>query len=69
MEKELKAKARFRSYHSTMDHLVTLRIIVEECHNNKTNLYVVSLTLENILTQVPRTNLWNRLEEIKVPLS
>jgi hypothetical protein len=65
--KRAKGQARFRRYHSTMDHLVTLRIIVEECHNNKTNLLCCFIDFRKSFDIVPRTNLWDRLEEIKVP--
>ena len=34
-----KGQAGFRRQHSTMDHLVTLRIIVEDLHNYKSNLF------------------------------
>jgi len=44
-----------------------LRIIAKECHNNKTNLLLfVSLALKSFDT-VPRTSLFNILEELKVP--
>ena len=33
-----KCQARFQGYHSTMDQLVTLRIIFKEHFNNKTNI-------------------------------
>jgi hypothetical protein len=65
--KRAKGQARFRSYHSTVDHLVMLRIIVEECHNNKTNLLCCFIDFRKYFDTVPRTNLWNRLEELKVP--
>jgi hypothetical protein len=65
--KRAKGQARFRGYHSTMDHLVTLRIIAKECHNNKTNLLCCFVDFRKYFDIVPRTNLWNRLEEIKVP--
>jgi hypothetical protein len=55
------------SYHSNMDHLVTLLIIVEKCRNNTTNLLCCFVDLRKYFGTIPKTNLWNRLEEIKVP--
>ena len=51
-----------------MDHLVTLRIIVEECRNDKSNRFCCFVEFRKDFDTVPRNNLWNRLEEIKVPL-
>ena len=34
-----KFQAGFRIQQSTTDHLITLRIIVEECRNDKSNLF------------------------------
>jgi hypothetical protein len=50
-----------------VDHLVGLRITSKECHNNKTKLLCYFIDFRKILTQCPRTNLWNRLKELKVP--
>jgi hypothetical protein len=63
-----KGKARFKRYHSTMDHLVTFRIIAEKLCNTKTNLFCCFVDFRKAFDMVPRKNLWNMLEEIKVPL-
>jgi hypothetical protein len=65
--KRAKGHARFRGYHSTVDHLITLRIISKECHNNKTNLPCCFFYFRKSFDIVPRTNLWNRLEDLKFP--
>jgi len=44
-----------------------IRIIVEKCHNNKTNILYCFIDFREDFDIVPRNNLWNRLEEIKVP--
>ena len=51
-----------------MDHLVTFRIIAEDFRNTKTNLFCCFVDFRKSFDMVPRKNLWNRLEEIKVPL-
>ena len=65
--KQAKGQAGFRKKHSTTDHLVTLRIIVEECCNDKSNLFCCFVGFRKAFDTVPRNNLWNRLEELKVP--
>jgi hypothetical protein len=57
----------FRRYHSTVDHIVTFRIIVEEFHNTKSNLFCCFVDFRIFFDMVPRKNLWDRLEEIKFP--
>jgi hypothetical protein len=51
-----------------VDHLVTFRIIAEEFCNTKTNLFCCFVDFRKAFDMVPRKNLWNRLEEIKVSL-
>jgi hypothetical protein len=65
--KRTKGQVGYRIYHSTMDHLVTLRIIGEECYNNKANLLCCFVDFKKTFNTLLRTNLWNRLEYIKVP--
>jgi hypothetical protein len=50
-----------------LEKLVTLRIIMEECCNYKTNISCCFIDFRKYFDTVLRTNLWNRLEEIKVP--
>jgi hypothetical protein len=57
----------FRGYHSTMDHLVMLRIILEECRNDKTNLLCCFIDFRKDFDTIPRTSRSNRLKELKVP--
>ena len=65
--KRAKGQAGFRKQHSTTDHLVTLRITVEECCNDKSNLFFFFVDFRKAFDTVPRNNLWNILEELKVP--
>ena len=65
--KRAKGQANFKRNHSTMDHLITLRIIVEECRNNKSDLFCCFVDFRKVFDTVPRKNSWNRLEELKVP--
>ena len=62
-----KGQVGFRRQHSTTNHLVTLRIIVEECRNDKSNLFCCFVDFRKAFDTVPRNNLWNRFEELKVP--
>jgi hypothetical protein len=50
-----------------MDHLFNLRIIVEECRDNKTDLFCCFIEFRKQIDIVCRTSFWNRLEDIKVP--
>lgn len=56
----------FRS-HSTTDHLVTLKIIVEEYRNDEPNFFCCFVDFRKAFDMVPKNNLWNTLEELKCP--
>jgi hypothetical protein len=66
--KRAKGHTRFRRYHSTVDHIVTFRIIAEEFCNTKTNHFCCFDDFRKAFDMFPRKNLWNRLEDIKVSL-
>ena len=40
---------------------------MEECRNDKSNLFCCFVDFSKAFDTVPRNNLWNRLEELKVP--
>ena len=49
-------------YHSTLDHLGTLMIIVKECYDNKTNVLCCFIDFRKYFNIMPKANLWNRLD-------
>ena len=63
--KRAKGQVGFKRQHSTTDHLIMLRIIVEECRND--NLLCCFVDFIKAFDTVPRNNLWNRLKELNVP--
>ena len=65
--KKDKGQASFSRCHSTMNHLVTLRIIAEEFRNNKSILFCFFVDFIKAFDTVPRNNLWNTLDELKAP--
>ena len=57
------------SYHSTMNHLFMLRNITKvQCHNNKINLLSFCIDFRKSFDTMHKTNIWNSLEKLKVPL-
>ena len=61
-----KGQTGFIRNHSITDHLITHRIIAEECHNNKSGLFCCFKDFRKGFNAFPRNNPWNRLEDIKV---
>ena len=67
--KRAKGKDGLRRDRSTIDHLVTLRIIPVECHNNKTDIfYYLFYNFRKAFDIFLQDTKWTRLEEIMVPL-
>ena len=52
-----KDQAGFRRKHSTMDHLFTLRIIAEECCNNKSDMFCCFVDFIKAFDTMARNNL------------
>ena len=59
--KKAKGQAYFRRNHSTTDHLITLRVIPEECRNNNFDLFCCFVDFRKYFDIVPRNNPWYRL--------
>jgi hypothetical protein len=54
--KRAKGQTEFRRYRSTVDHLVTFRIIVEELCNTKTNHFCCFVDFRKDFDIIPRKN-------------
>ena len=53
----------------TLPHTTSLLSeIAEDCRNIKSNLFCCFVDFRKDFDTVPRNNLWNRLEELKVPI-
>jgi len=52
-----KGQASFGRHHSTIDHLVTLKIIAKECRNDKCNLFCCFVDFRKAFDTIPRYNL------------
>ena len=61
-----KVQVGFRTKHTTTEHLFMLRIIVEVFRNDKSNLFCFFMDFIKAFNTIPRNNLWNILEELKV---
>ena len=67
-EKRALEQAGFCKVHSTIDHLITLRVLMEESRLKGKSLYCCFVDFKNAFDMVPRENLWKRMEELQVPL-
>ena len=65
--KRTKGQTCFRRNHSTTDHIVTLGVIAEEYCNKRSGLFFCFVDFRKALDTMLRNNMWNGLEELKVP--
>ncbi|MCO5593426.1 hypothetical protein L7F22_047440 [Adiantum nelumboides] len=65
--KRAKVQAGFRSKHSTIDHLVTLRVLMEESWLKGKPLFCCFVDFKKAFDTVPRAWLWQGMERIGVP--
>ena len=65
--KRARGQTGFRQAHSTIDHLVTLRVLMEESRLVGKGLYCCFVDFKKAFDMVPRDILWKRMEELQVP--
>ena len=65
--KRAKGQAGFRPKHSTIDHLITLRILMEESRLKGNHLHCCFVDFTKAFDTIPRDGLWQRMEQIEVP--
>ena len=65
--KRAKGQAGFRAHHSTVDHLITLRVIMEENRPQEKPLYMCFVDFKKAFDTVPRQELMSRMQRIGVP--
>ena len=58
----------FRPKHSIVDHLVTLRVIMEESWLQGKTIYCCFVNFKKAFDSVPQSELWNRMVEIDMQL-
>ncbi|MCO5582472.1 hypothetical protein L7F22_036368 [Adiantum nelumboides] len=61
-------QAGFRARHSTVDHLITLRVLMEEAKLKGKTLYCCFVDFKKEFDTVPRQGLWSRMETLGVPM-
>ena len=65
--KRAKGQAGFRAHHSTVDHLITLRVTMEESRRQGKPLYMCFVDFKKAFDTVPRRELMSRMQRIGVP--
>ncbi|MCO5601437.1 hypothetical protein L7F22_055559 [Adiantum nelumboides] len=64
--KRAHGQAGFCKDHSTIVHLVTLRILMEESHLKGKGLYCCFVDFKKAFDMVPQENLWKHMKELQV---
>jgi hypothetical protein len=67
-DKRAKGQAGFRPKHSTIDHGITLRHIIEKVWEKKEEAFFCFVDFKKAFDMVPRDKLWHRMEELGVPI-
>ena len=65
--KRAKGQAGFRPKHSTIDHLFTLRVLMEESRLKGNHLHCCFVDFTKAFDTIPRDGLWQRMGQIGVP--
>jgi hypothetical protein len=66
--KHAKGKASFRPKHSTIDHSITLRNIIEKVWEKKEEAFCCFVDFKKSFDTVRRDKLWHIMEELGVPM-
>lgn len=66
--KRAKGQAGFRPKHSTIDHLISLRVLMEESRLKGKTLHCCFVDFTKAFDTIPRSGLWQRMEHIGVPM-
>ncbi|XP_057846673.2 uncharacterized protein LOC131056339 [Cryptomeria japonica] len=62
-----KGQAGFRPKHSTVDHGITLRHIIEKTWEKKEDVFCCFVDFKKAFDIVPRDKLWHKMEELGIP--
>jgi hypothetical protein len=66
-DKRTKGQAGFRPKHSTVDHYITLRHIIEKTWEKKEEVFCCFVDFRKAFDTVPREKIWSKMEELGVP--
>ena len=58
----------FKSKHSTVDHGITLRHIIEKVWEGKEEVFCCFVDFKKVFDTIPRDKLWSGMEELEIPL-